>query len=243
MLHKTKGIVLHSLSYNDRYRIVHIYTELFGRIAYLVSRPKGRRTPTSSAALLFQPFAVLELEVEHQNTRELQRIREVRPSPPLCSIPFDPIKTPVALFLAEFLHNVLKDIQANRPLFEFVSQSIAVFDLLSDGIANYHLVFMIKLSRFLGFYPNDEGYRAGMFFDMRHGVFVDSRPIHSAHLSAADSQIFLLLLRMNYRNMHAYSFSRHDRINIIHRIVDYYKLHFGSPIELKSLDVLQTIFD
>lgn len=241
MLYKTKGIVLHSLNYNDKYRIVHIYTEVFGRVPYLVSKSKGKKTTAST--VLFHPFAVLELEVDHQHLREIQRIREARPLIVLTAVPFDPVKMPVVMFLAEFMFKVVKDVQPNGLLFDFVSHSIAVFDLLESGIANFHLVFMIKLSRFLGFYPNDEGYRPGMFFDMQHGAFVSCKPGHPFFLSPGDSEIFLLLLRMNYENMHVYAFSRHDRINIIQRILDYYKVHFSTMTELKSLEVLQALFD
>jgi DNA repair protein RecO (recombination protein O) len=241
MLHKTKGIVLHSLNYNDQYRIVHIYTEEFGRVPYLVS--KSRRKKTGASAVLFHPFAVLEMEVDHQHLREIQRIREARPLIVLTSIPHDPVKIPVVMFLSEFMYKAVKDLQPNSLLFDFVFRSIAVFDLLEAGVANFHLVFMIKLSRFLGFYPNDEGYMSGMFFDMQHGAFVTGKPGHPFFLSPEDSKVFLLLLRMNYENMHVYAFSRHDRVNIIHRILDYYKVHFSTLMELKSLDILQALFD
>jgi DNA repair protein RecO (recombination protein O) len=241
MLHKTKGIVLHSLNYNDQYKIIHIYTEEFGRVPYLVL--KSKRKKTSVSAVLFHPFAVLDLEVDHQHLREIQRIREAQPSIVLASIPFDSIKMSVVMFLAEFMFKVVKDVQANGLLFDFVFRSIAVLDLSETGIANFHLVFMIKVSRFLGFYPNDEGYTSGMFFDMPHGLFVRDQPNHPFFLSSDDSKVFRLLLRMNYENMHIYVFSRQERMNIIRKILDYYKLHFSSLTELKSLEVLQMLLD
>lgn len=241
MLQKTRGIVLHSLDYSDKYKLVHIYTEIFGRVPYLLSRSKAKKVQVSPA--LFHTFAVLDLEVEHQNLREIQRIREARTVFPQSGILFDPVKMPVIMFLSEFMYKVVKDIQPNPLLFDFVSDSIEVFGLLDKGIANFHLVFMMKLSRFLGFYPNADDYMSGMFFDMQHGIFVRYKPNHPYFLSPDDSKIFIMLLRMNYENMHAYAFSRHDRVNIIHRVLDYYKVHFSSLTELKSLPVLQEIFD
>ncbi len=241
MLHKTQGIVLYGLNYNDKYKIVHIYTEEFGRVPYLVAKSKGKksRVPVS----LFYPFSVLDLDVEHLPLRDIQRIKEAKFSVMLTGIPFDSVKMPVIMFLSEFMYKIVKDIQPNKLLFSFVYRSIEIFDLLETGIANFHLVFMMRLSQFLGFYPNEEGYETGMFFDMQSGVFVRFKPNHPYFLSPDDSKIFLLLLRMNYENMHAYSFSRHDRINIISRILEYYRLHFSSLTELKSLEVLQSVFD
>ena len=40
MLCKTRGIVLHSIPYNDKYSIIYMYTEAFGRASYLVARSR-----------------------------------------------------------------------------------------------------------------------------------------------------------------------------------------------------------
>ena len=240
MLHKTRGIVLSSLNYNDKYKIIHIYTEAFGQVPYLVAKSKGKksRVPLS----LFHPFAVLAIDVEHLQLRDIQRIKEARRELILADIPFNPVKVSVLFFLSEFMYKVVKDIQANQLLFDFVYQSIVVFDLLERDFANFHLVFMMRLSLFLGFLPNGDGYRKGMYFDMQSGTFAITKPTHPYFLSPDDSEVFLLLLRMDYENMHAYSLSRHDRVQVIYKILDYYKLHFSSLTELKSLDVLQSLF-
>lgn len=241
MLHKTKGIVLYSFDYNDRYKITHIYTEAFGRVSYLVSKSSGKkqRLPAS----LFHPLALLEMEVEHQNLREIQKIKEAKSAFVFSSILFDPVKIPLVMFLSEFMYKILKDEQPNPSLFNFVYQSLEILDLKEEGFANFHLVFMMHLSSFLGFYPNAEDYNDGMFFDMQHGVFTRFKPNHPHFLSPDDSKIFRLLLRMNYENMDAFTFNRQQRVNIIHRILEYYRVHFSSLVELKSLEVLQTLFD
>jgi DNA repair protein RecO (recombination protein O) len=76
MLAKTRGIVLHTIPYNDTYSIAHIYTEVFGRAAYLIPRKRGRKSAFSNA--LFSPLSVVEMEVVHQNKRDLYRIKEIR---------------------------------------------------------------------------------------------------------------------------------------------------------------------
>ncbi len=241
MLHKTRGIVLYSLNYSDKYKIIHLYTEEFGRIPYLVTKSRGKKSRVSSS--LFHPFAILDLEVEHQPLREIQRIREAATAMVPDSIPYNPVKMPVVMFLAEFMFRVVKDVQPNKALFNFICRSIEIFDLAETGLANFHMVFMIQLSRFLGFYPNAEDYEPGMFFDMQSGVFVRYKPNHPYFLNPDDSRVFRLLLRMNYENMQAFAFSRHDRVNIIQRILEYYRVHFASLTELKSLEVLTEVFD
>ena len=240
MLYKTQGIVLHSFTYNDKYAITHIFTEEFGRIAYLTAQSKSKQSRAPKS--LFHALSVLDLEVEHKNLRDIQRIKEAKMSLPLGNILCNPVKSAISIFLAEFISHITKDRQPNKTLFDFIYQSIHVFDLAEKGIANFHLVFMIRLSIFLGFYPNAEGYMPNMFFDMQNGEFVRTKPFHPYFLNPDDSRVFLLLLRMNYENMHVFSFSGKQRTNIINRILEYYQLHLSALPEMKSLEVFQSFF-
>ena len=240
MLYKTRGIVLHSFTYNDKYAITQIYTEEFGRVSYLTAKSKGKQTKVPKS--LFHALSVLDLEVEHKNLRDIQRIKEAKVSLPLSSILSDPVKSTVSIFLAEFIFHITKDIQSNKTLFNFIYQSIQIFDWAEVGVANFHLVFMIRSSIFLGFYPNVEGYMPDMFFDMQNGEFVRTKPFHPHFLNPDDSRVFLLLLRMNYENMHTFSFSGKQRVSIINRILEYYKLHLSEFSEMKSLEVFQNFF-
>ena len=101
MLCKTRGIVLHTIPYNDKYSIIYMYTEAFGRASYLVSRSRGKKSTVSKA--LFIPLSVLEMEVEHLNKRDLHRIKETRICFPLNDVCCDPVKNVLALFLSEVL--------------------------------------------------------------------------------------------------------------------------------------------
>ncbi len=240
MLHKTRGIVLHSVGYSDTYSIIHVYTEQFGRVAYLTAKPKGKKTKVNKS--LFHPLSVLELEVEHLNLRDIHRIREAKPHFLSTNILFDPVKSSICIFLAEFISKVAKDIQPNPLLFNYICDSIQVLDLLERGTANFHLVFIFRMSRFLGFYPDMTEYKKGMFFDLLNGGFVNYKPLHPYFLNPDDSEIFSLLMRMDYSNMYSFKFGHTDRVNIINKVVEYYRLHLSDFSELKSLEILQNLF-
>jgi len=240
MLHKTRGIVLHSLPYNDAYAITLIYTEEFGRMTYLTSQSKSRKSKTPRS--LFHPMAILDLEVEHQNLRDIQRIKEMKIHIPLIAILTDPVKSALGIFLAELISKVVREEQPNRPLFDFFLQSVQVLELTAGSPANFHLAFMIHLSRLLGFYPNSAGYQKGMFFDMRNGTFCLYKPAHIHFLPPDESAVFYNLLRMSYENMAVLRFSGRERQTIIRRILDYYRLHLSDFPEIKSLEVLHEVF-
>lgn len=239
MLCKTRGLVLNTINYNDKYILAQVFTESFGRVTYMVSKTKGKSTKVPRS--LFSPLAILDMEVEHQVSRDIQRIREARIDTHLYSISGDLAKTSMAFFLSEFLTRVLRD-TSDKLIFEFLGQSVQILDMTDKSIANYHLVFMLKLSHFLGFYPNLEEYRDNGLFDMINGEFVSFQPLHRHFLNRQESKVLSLLARISYENMHHFVFTRQDRMIIINRIIEYYRLHLYDFPALKSLDVLHELF-
>ena len=110
-------------------------------------------------------------------------------------------------------------------------------------MANFHLVFLLRLLHYMGIYPNADSYSTGCYFDMQNGVFVDRIPMHRHYLNREESQVFARLLKISFENMSLYSFSRQDRVGVINRIVEYYRLHLPDFPEIKSLSVMQSLFD
>lgn len=241
MLSKTRGIVLHAIPYNDTYSIIYMYTEAFGRVSYLVSRSRGRRGAVSKA--LFMPLAVLEMEVDHQAKRELHRVKEARLCFPMNDLLFNPVKNAIALFLGEVLFRAVKEREPDAHLFRYLYESIHLLEYADAGIANFHLVFLLGLLRFMGIFPNVEAHREDSYFDLLNGEFVSRIPMHRHYLDPEETRIFACLLRISYENMSLYVFSRQDRIRIIRRIFEYYRLHLPEFPEIKSLEVMQGLFD
>ena len=241
MLGKTRGIVLHSIPYNDRYAIIYMYTEAFGRVSYLVTRNRGKKTSMSKS--LFMPLSVVEMEVEHFNKRDLHRIRESKLCFSLVELFCNPVKNALALFLAEVLFRVLRESEPDERLFAYLYNSIRVLEESDKGVANFHLLFLLHLLYYIGIYPNVDTYREHACFDMLNGIFVESIPAHRHFLNREESLILVRLLRMRFENMSLYAFSRQDRVNIIRRILEYYRLHLPDFPEIKSLAVMQSLFD
>jgi DNA repair protein RecO (recombination protein O) len=192
---------------------------------------------------LFHALAVLDLEVDHQNLRDIQRIKEAKVHIPLVSMLNDPVKIAIGIFLSEVIGKVVKEVQANKILFEFLLQSVRILELTEKSCANFHLVFMIMLSRFLGFYPDYSGYQEGMFFDMRNGVFVLYKPSHPYFLNPDESSFFYKLLRIKYENMTAFKLTGVERKVILSAILEYYRLHLTYFPEIKSLEILHEVFE
>lgn len=242
MLQKTVGLVLHTLKYNDTSNIVEMYTEVFGRASFLVPIPRSRKASLKS--VLFQPLSLIEFEADIRSNSTLYRIKEAKSYHPFCSIPYDPYKSAIALFLAEFLYRAIREEMENRPLFAYLEHSIAWLDECKEGYANFHLVFLMRLSRFLGLYPNLEDYHSGYYFDLLNACFTPSRPqLHSSFIGPVEASRLNTLMRMNYETMHLFGMSRVERAYCLTILNDYYRLHLPDFPVLKSLEVLKELFD
>jgi DNA repair protein RecO (recombination protein O) len=95
----------------------------------------------------------------------------------------------------------------------------------------------------MGIFPNTETSRNSLYFDMLNGVFVNTPPTHRHFLNQEESDTFGRLLRISFENMSLYSFSRKERVDIINRILEYYRLHLPEFPEIKSVSILQSLFD
>ncbi len=240
MITKTKGIVLHNIKYGDASLIVDVFTETMGRVAFLVRIPKTSKGRVKKQ--YFQPLTLLDLEFDYRQRSSLQHIKDVRIAVPYASIAFDAVKSTLSLFLAEFLYHVTKSEQHNPTLFNYISNSFQWLDGAVEGYANFHLVFMMRLTRFVGFYPNLDDYTRGCYFDMREGAFTPVPTLHSDFLSPDDASRVHQLMRMDYETMHLFKLSHNERNRITDLALHYYRLHVPTMPELRSYDVLREVF-
>jgi DNA repair protein RecO (recombination protein O) len=237
---KTTGIVLHSIKYSDSATIVTMYTRQFGRVAYMVYGVNKKKSVCRSAHL--QALSILELVVSHTPGKEIQRIKDIQIGYPFTCISMDPVKNAVVLFLSEILFRTLRQTEPDESLFLFLENSIQQLDCCEQGMANFHLVFLLKLTRYLGFEPNyDEEER--IYFDMMNGVFTKIKPLHIHFLMPEDTVDFAALLHTDYSTMHSLGFTRVKRIKLLESMVDYYRLHVPDFHGLHSLEILKTLFD
>ena len=245
---KTEAIVLHSFKLGESKLVVDMFTREAGRLSFVVSVPKTQKGRLKKQ--YFQPMTLLEVEVDYRQRVQLQKMRDARLLSPYASIPFSPEKLALSLFIAEFLYHALHSEQQNEPLFVYVCDSMQWLDMASAGYANFHLTFLMRLSRFLGFYPNlsltpvpsPNGEGRDVFFDLREGQFCTLAPTHRDFLQPDDARRIHILMRMDFPTMHLYRLSRQERNRIIYVLLQYYRLHIPQFPELKSLAVLQELW-
>lgn len=240
MLTKTRAIVLSTLKYGERKIFVDMFSEEYGIITFAYSIPSRSRSGTKMNYL--QPLNIVEVEFDRKPKVDIHVFRDIRIEHPAMSIPFDPYKLSISLFLAEFLKYALINEQKNEPLFLFIKNSIEWLDAARGQFANFHIIFMMRISRFIGFFPNVDSYSPGQWFDLRDGSFTHSIPPHKQVIQPTDASIIPVLARLTYGTMHLLKLSRTDRNKCTEEILTYYRLHLPHFPELRSFDVMRELF-
>ena len=131
---KTKGIVLRTVKYGETSVIVSIFTEAFGLQSYLVNGVRVSSKKGSGKANLFQPTAILDLVVYHNELKQLQRIKEFKWAHIYSQILSDVKKNAVAVFMIELLAKCVKQPEANAELFQFTEDSFLHLDECEDAV-------------------------------------------------------------------------------------------------------------
>lgn len=242
-LYKTKGIVLRTVKYGETSLIATLYTELFGLQSYLVNGVRTSSKKGAGKANLFQPAAMLDLVVYHNDLKNLQRIREFRWAYLYQHVFFDVIKNGVALFMVELLQKCLKQPEPNPDLFYFAEDAFIHLDE-SKGVvlANYPLFFTLHLAGFFGFRIQDAYSEQYPILDLQEGVFVAEHPPHQNVLEGVYSYITSQLLRVRRpEELRELPLNQETRRFLLQAYQTFYALHVPDFGEMKTLIVLQAI--
>lgn len=241
MLQKTGAIVLHTLKYGESKLVVDMFTRQHGRVTFMVPLSTSPRSKMKKQ--YFQPLTLLNIETDVRPQAQMQKLHDVSLLMPVPSLLSEPSKLAIALFASEFLYHALRDEQCNEPLFDYLCNSIDWLDKREQDYANFHLVFLMHLSRFLGFYPNlEEKSEMARIFDLREGTFRHDMPAHHDYLSPDETERIHLLMRMDYATMHLFKLNRIARNRILDVLIRYYRLHLPAMPEMRSLEVFRELY-
>ncbi len=220
MLHKTRGIVFRFTKYGDSSIIVTIFTELFGLQTYIVNSVRSKSAKGKIA--LFQPLTLLDLVVYYKENANIKRIKEVKCLHPYQTLQSDIRKSSIGMFVNEILNRSVKEENHAQELFEFLLQSLIFLDDQKTDFENFHLMLLIKLSRFLGFGANH------------------ITEVLAGRLTGREEEILLKqLLECKYEDKLV--MSNEQRRDLLELIIRFYSAHIDSLGEIRSVQVLKEV--
>ncbi len=243
MTHRTKGIVLRTVKYGETSIITTVYTELFGVQSYIVKGVRKSSKTSSGKANHFQPAAMLQMEVYHNELKNLQFIKEYQWSYLYEHVLFNVVKNAAAQYIIELLQHSLKQPEANPELFYLIEDTLMQLDKGNDTLtANLPLYFTLHLTGELGFQIQGEYGKATPVLDLKAGCFVSEMPEHVYYLSgeAAETTSKINLISF-YNDLENFQLNRNLRRHLLEAYGQYLALHIEGFGSLKSLLILQEV--
>jgi DNA repair protein RecO (recombination protein O) len=235
---KTKGVVLKRFPYSESSFIIHLYTSEYGKKSFIVSGVRGKRAKYKTN--LFEPLQIVDV-VFYEGKSSISRITEIAAIEFIHDISTDIIKRSCAFFLCDILYYSLKTEHSDFTLFTFIKNSILILENNENISANFHIVFLVNLSKYLGFFPQNNHSQNNRFYNIEQGQFSDTP--QSKSLNEELSEFLKNSLSVNFSNMMDYKLKKNERKMLIKIWVEIYSFHIPNFNVSDSLIVLETIFE
>ena len=238
MLITTKAIVLSKLRYKDNDLIVKCYTQERGVVSFLL-RGVLKSKKGGSKVAYFQLLSQLQIVFTHKNTRTLQSIKETKLHVIYSSLHSHILKSSIVMFLSEVLSNTLQEEEENESLYSYLEHTFLWLDSQSE-YSNFHLLFLLKLTKYLGFYP-DISDMDGSYFNLQEGRFENTS---SSKYAVSGENLMLLkkLLGTTFDALPSIKINAKQRQLFLSMILLYFELHLGRFKPPKSLQVFNQVF-
>lgn len=244
MVHTTKGIVLRTTAYGETSVIASVYTERFGLQSYLVNGVRSNKNNNAKSSL-YQPSAILDLEVYHNEFKNLQRIREARWHYMYQQLMFNVFCNTISLFMVEVLQKTIREPEQNQDLFDFIEDAFIELDRSSGkALLNYPLFFLTHLMGLFGFTIHDNYSAQRPFLDLKDGKFISDQPDHPYYLDAQKSAGISEIMKARHpQELSEISLNNQLRRELIEAMLQFYTLHIPDFGSIRSLPILRAIMD
>ena len=238
MLITTQAIVISAIKYSEADLIVKCFTKSSGLKSYLLRNIlKSKKGKLRTA--MFQPLMQLEIEANHKDKGTLETIREAKVAYQYRNLHTDITKTALVFFISDMLRSTIIEEEENSFLFDYLTTAITWLDT-HDTIANFHLLFLLKLTQYLGFYP-DETHLEYEYFNLIEGTF-ESSEINIYCQNGKQIKILKELLGIKFDTLPEIKLNQKQRSDFLTMLLQYYELHLHGFKKPRSLAVLNSIF-
>ncbi|MGB3607579.1 MAG: DNA repair protein RecO [Psychroserpens sp.] len=239
MLIKTKVIVLSKLRYRDNDLIVKCFTSHRGVVSYILRGALNSKRGNSKIAY-FQLLSQLQIEEQYRQNQSLQTIKEVRLDYNYTTLHTNLLKSAIAMFLAEMLASVLREEEQNELLYDYIETTFRWLDT-KDEFSNFHLLFLLNLTKHLGFYP-DTSDTNQMYFNLSNGLF-EAHKKETYSISGENLSILKQLLGITFDALEDIKLNSKQRQSFLAMLLIYFELHLGSFRKPKSLQIFNQVFN
>lgn len=223
-----QGIVLHKINYSESSLILTFYTQQNGIQKFIFQGGKKKGTG-------IYPLSLLELTYYRRPDSELGKLTGVSALESIQHIPFHPVRSTIAFFIADVARQCLKTEQDDEALYQFLKEKIIELDT-TEELSMYPIFFLSDFSYHLGMLPHipEEGAK---FFVLNEGEFMNHKPIGEI---IVEGEVVDYLINVFEGNRSALSHSQQKK-EAFDVLLRYYALHIPKFDTSSSLDILREV--
>lgn len=235
MTEKFEALVLGYSRYGDKGAVVRCYTREHGQVSFMVHSLYGKKSGVRPS--LFLPLSHVAVVAAKSPKGSLLTLKEAKPISVFNGLHQNPIKNALAIFMAEVLQKMLRQPHPDEAKFLFLQNSINQLDKENERLALFAVRWLLELSVYGGFAPDEKSYREGFSFDLIDGIFSSNPPEHCHTLSPGLAhELYQVISHSDHIP------AKGNRQGLLDALLMFYKMHVDGFGDLKSPDVLRAVF-
>ena len=233
MKYKSRAITLTYIKQGESSIISKIFTEKHGLQSFIV---KGVRSKKAKKKLgLFQPLQLVDINATLIPKKGLQYLSEITIIETISTDKINMNKNFLAIFIAEISSKVLQENEQNSGLFKFVWEIKQKLYNANTIDENFALLFMLNLSKYLGFFPSTENINAP-FFNLETGEFSGKAFNLNIYLTEEKTTILKHLLLGKKINI-----PQELKSELLKDIIQYFRLHHYNLSNITSHLIIESL--
>lgn len=242
MHYTSQGIVLQITDYSESSRILHIYTEKYGRKAFL-ARGIRKKTKKNEASAAAQPGSVVEVTAYENKKSSLDILKDLKVTNPFEEIPFSFHKTSILLFINEIVAKSIKEEEPNAELFHFLASEILLLDCTQEPLGEFPILFLVQFADKLGFCPLNNFHALHTpYFHLQNGMFTTHFTSSKETMEREESEwLHRFLTNVQHETYRPFGIPYNQRIKLLEQLVLFYRFHIPGATVLKSHEILHCV--
>lgn len=237
MLAKTRAIVLRNTNYSESSVISKMYTREFGMRTYLLQSVKKGKSAIRPS--MIQPLSIVEMDVYEKASSNLNRVKELKPSPALLNLQDDIVKKTVAMFMLEIINQCIVEEQCEAELYDFLENEILTLEN-ETNLTWFPVQFLVRLTPFLGVEPQGAYSRQTPFLSLNEGIFVSQHGLNVAEQTVSQNISYLLSHNTHKVEM---TLSGNLRREILNTLIRYFQIHITKNKQIRSTEILAELLN
>ena len=233
MKYKSRAITLTYIKQGESSIISKIFTEKHGLQSFIIKGVGSKRAKKKLG--LFQPLQLVDINATLIPKKGLQYLAEITIIETISTDKINMNKNFLAIFIAEISSKVLQENEQNSGLFKFVWEIKQKLYNANTIDENFALLFMLNLSKYLGFFPSTENINAP-FFNLETGEFSGKSFNMNIYLTEEKTTMLKHLLLGKKINI-----PQELKSELLKDIIQYFRLHHYNLSNITSHLIIESL--